>query len=333
MIKKLIVFVLVAVFAISVGVVSVGCDKEPLLIVYLGDSIGEGIAGVSPVSERERYAYYGILGIRNEYEFRNRAVSGHQTTDLLEIIRREDTDVKMIRTLLTDADIIHVSILGNDLLLNDLGKLIVTVANNDYSALDAILDRSRANFAEIVTILRGYNPKATLMFQNVYNPVFLDCDLISAGVRATLDGMDISESEYRSYGGIILDRLNDIISDYLEQNPGAYYIIDARAEFERIYQEDPSRGERLVFVDSIHPSNEGHAVIADLIQTKLESLKLAKQKTAVKNYKELRKEQLQRLYGSSVDVGSVSAQIDSAKNCADITKIYFEAIQNHLPEY
>lgn len=333
MIKKIIAILLITAFAISISFATVGCSKEPLLIVYLGDSIAEGIAGISPVSEREKNAYYGIVGIRNEYEFRNRSVSGHQTKDMLEIIKREDTDVKMIRTLLTSADIIHVSILGNDLLLEDLGQLIISVANDDYEFLDTILDNSSKNFTEIVKTLRGYNPKATLMFQTVYNPVFTDCDLISAATRIILDEMDISESEFRIYGAIILDKLNAIISDYLAANPGAYYIIDANAEFERIYQEDAERGERLVFVDCVHPSNEGHAVIADLIQTKLEELKLTNKKTAIKNYKELRKEQVQRLYGSSVNINAVKADIDNAKTCAEITSIYFEAIKDKPFEF
>ncbi|NCA67929.1 MAG: SGNH/GDSL hydrolase family protein, partial [Clostridia bacterium] len=275
----------------------------------------------------------GIIGIRNEYEFRNRAVSGHQTKDMLEIIKREDEDVKMTRTLLKRADIIHISILGNDLLLADLGQIILSVVNEEPDLLDGIIEKSAENFAEIVSILKGYNPDATIFFQNVYNPVFLDCDLINAEVRAELLSRDIPESDFRSYGAIILNRLNSIISDYLTENPGAYYIIDANSEFERIYQEDSARGEELVFVDCIHPSNEGHAVIADLIQSKLEELKLAKKKTAVKNYKELRIEQLDRLYSGTVDVSKITKLIIKAESCSEITEIYFDAVQGKLPVY
>ena len=55
------------------------CGLRPegkIHIVFLGDSIAEGIAGMRPVSERERDAYYGVLGIRNGYDFKNRAISG-----------------------------------------------------------------------------------------------------------------------------------------------------------------------------------------------------------------------------------------------------------------
>lgn len=73
--KKLLVFLLIAVFVLPFSLM--GCNKaEKLHILTLGDSIAEGIAGMRPVSERERDAYYGIIGIRNGYDFKNRGISG-----------------------------------------------------------------------------------------------------------------------------------------------------------------------------------------------------------------------------------------------------------------
>lgn len=333
MLKKLIVVLLILAFITSIAFTLTGCgeNEEPLLIVYLGDSIAEGIAGVSPVAERETYAYYGVLGIRNEYIYRNRAISGHQTCHMLEYIQREDEDVRMTRTLLTEADIIHISILGNDLLLMDLGQIMLSVINEDYTFLDSIIENSRQNFAEIVETLRSYNPTATIMFQNVYNPVFEDSDLITPEVRQSFADMEIPETEFRTYGKIILDRLNAVISDYLEAHPDTYYIIDSNSEFERIYQEDSQRGQDLIFCDCIHPSNEGHAVLADLIQRKLEELNLADKTTAVKNYKTLRKEQLIRLYTDTVDINAISGDIDAATTCEEITELYFDAIEGLDP--
>ncbi|MGI6701194.1 MAG: SGNH/GDSL hydrolase family protein [Christensenellales bacterium] len=329
--NKLIVATLTVIVVLSF--ILSGCNTQPLMIVYLGDSIAEAIAGMSPLSERQRYGYYSIIGIRNEYEFRNRAVSGHQTGDLLRIINQEDTDARMTRTLLKDADIIHISILGNDLLLNDIGRLILDIANDDYSLLNSVLDNARNNFSDIVGVLREYNPDAVIMFQKVYNPVFEVTTLIRPAVQEELALKGIEPSEYRELAGDVLDMLNGIIDDYLEDNPGAYYIIDAQAEFDRIYQEDTERGRALIFCDDIHPSNEGHAVIADLIQAKLEELNLADKKLAVNNYKKIRKEQLKRMFNDSVDVKAISRQIDDARSCGEITEIYFNAIEGKTPDY
>lgn len=331
MAKKLIVVLLIVCCACALLVV--GYNNKPIEIVYLGDSIAEGIAGMSPISERERYSYYGLIGTRNEYIYRNRGVSGYKSSDLLKFIKKEDTGVKITQTLLKNADIIHVSILGNDLLLNDLGQIIVAAAQDDFTIINNIIERSRENFAEIVSVLKGYNPNAVIFFQNVYNPVFEYTWLINQNARNQLDQLGVQPSQYREYGGIILGMLNSIISDYLVQNPGAFYLMDSFAEFDRIYQENPARGKRLISVDCVHPSSEGHGVLADLTQQKLEELGLASKKKAVKNYKKIKKEQLERLYSDTVDVKAVSAQIDAADDCSKITEIFFEAIYNKIPKY
>lgn len=333
MAKKLIIFLLVAVLASSFCLSLSACNDKKPLIVYLGDSIAEGIAGMSPISERERYAYYSVLGIRNDYIYKNRAVSGHQTKQMLDLIKKEDSNVLMTQTHLKNADIIHVSILGNDLLQNNLGDLILQAAQNDTSTIDDILAKATVNFAEIVSVLKGYNPDAVLMFQTVYNPMVPEATLISQNTRDILLTLDITEDEYRPLAGAILAQLNGIISSYLEEHPGAFYIIDACSEFQRIYDENPERGKALIFGDFVHPSIEGHAVMADLIQSRLEDLGLANVDHSLSKYKTLKIKQLKELYSDSVDVRAVKKQIRNAQTDSEVTRIYFNAIKGKSPVY
>lgn len=309
------------------------CNTEPLLIVFLGDSIAEAIAGISPLTERDRYGYFGVLGIRNDYLYRNRAIGGHKTENLLELIQQEDKDSRMTQTLLKDADIIHISILGNDLLHNDLGELILSVVNEDYTMIENILETAADNFAQIASILKNYNDDAVIMFQSVYNPVFEYSTLVNANARAELAKLNINESEYRNIAVTIMDMLNGIILDYLEAHPNEFYFIDVYSEFEQIYQEDNERGKALIFNDDIHPSAEGHAVIADLIQAQLEELNLANKNAAIRKYREIRIEQLERMYSDSIDVKAISKQIKKAESCSEITKIYFDAIRDKTAKY
>lgn len=331
MIKKPIVLLFVmcifSVFMFS------GCSSYQIEILFLGDSIAEGLAGISPISERERYAYYGVLGIRNEYIYRNRAVGGHRTSNMLELIQREDTDIRMIQSHIKNADIIHVSIIGNDLLQNNLGKLMYEWAQGDTTMVESILESAERNFAEIVDFIKENNPKATVFFQNVYNPVLGKTRLISDTYRQQLSALDIQESEYRELGAEILGELNNIISRYLADNPESFYLIDAYGEFDRIYQEDILRGQRLISRDAVHPSTEGHAVLADLTQQKLEELNLASPKKALKNYKTLRKQQLKELYKDSVNIRKVNSLINKATTCSQVTERYFEAILDKQPNY
>ncbi|MDD4316181.1 MAG: SGNH/GDSL hydrolase family protein [Clostridia bacterium] len=332
MTKKLIVLALIIVLAASVFSLS-ACSSNQPLIVYLGDSIAEGIAGMSPISERERYAYYSVLGIRNNYIYKNRAVSGHQTKQMLDLIKQEDSDVRMMQTVLKTADIIHVSILGNDLLQNNLGELILDIANGNNVVIDDILSKATVNFSEIVDVLKGYNPDATLMFQTVYNPMFPEATLINEATRTSLAALDITEEQYRQLAADILARLNGIIHAYLQAHPGAFHIIDANAEFQRIFNENPERGRALIFGDFVHPSIEGHAVMADLIQAKLEDLDLAKAAPALRRYKDLKIEQLKDLYSDSLDVSAIKKQIRNAKSNEEVTQLYLAAIKGKTPVY
>lgn len=331
--KKFFALLICIVFIFSSCLILSSCNKEQLKIVYLGDSIAEAILGPSPLSERENYGYYSLIGRRNNYLYYNRAVSGHQSKQLVDILKEEDSGATMTQTHLKQADIIHISILGNDLLQNSLGELILAVAKEDFSAIDAILAQSKNNFAEIVSILKSYNKNAVIFFQNVYNPVCSDCTIIENSVRTELSALGYEESEYRDLGKIMLNRLNSVISDYLSAHHGEFYIIDAFSEFDRIYKEDAERGKSLIFEDWVHPSNEGHAVLADLTQAKLEELGLAKRRTALKAYREIRTEQLNRMFSSSLDVNAVSKKINKANTCKEITKIYFEAIKGKTPVY
>lgn len=331
--KKLFVSLIVLIILLT-SILS-GCNNSeaPKVIVFLGDSIAEGIAGISPMGERERYAYFGVLGIRNEYNYINRAVSGHKSEQMLDFISKKDYDARTTKTFLKTADIIQVSILGNDLLQNGLSEIIIGQASGGSSITDDILATSAENFDKIIVELRSGNPNATILIQTLYNPAFEDMKFATSEVVDKLREFGVDSDDYRRLGGDVVDRLNNIIKNYLVEHPDAFHIIDVNAEFERIYQEDNERGKSLIFYDDVHPSNEGHAVIADLTQAKLEELGLANKELAIKNYKELRKEQLVRLYSAAVDVSSVCQFIDEAKSCGEITQIYFQAVRDKVPVY
>jgi lysophospholipase L1-like esterase len=333
--KKFVVSFLCIVAVISSLFLFGGCNnKEPLLIVYLGDSIAEALAGPSPLSEREHYGYYGVIGIRNEYTYRNRAVSGSRSADLLRYIQKDDEDARILRTLLKDADIIHISILGNDLLLSDLSGILIAALDEDYTKVDQIVENARENISGIVSTLREYNSHGVIIFQNVYNPIHPDSLLLNEEMHAAMEERGVAPEEYKVYGDIILNKVNGVLDEYAEAHPGEIQIINAQARFNEICDEFPERGLRLQCHDGVHPSSYGHAVLADLCQELLEELELADKATALKNYKSLRIEQLTRMYkGTSVNVRSVKAQIKKAKSCEEVTNIYFDATAGVTPNY
>lgn len=322
--------VMICVFSLSLAACN---NKEPLKIVYLGDSIAEALLGPTPISERENYGYYAILGKCNGYVYHNRSVSGHKSDNMLEVIHKEDYGANMTNTHIRDADIIHISILGNDILLSGFRQMLIEAAEDKYDKVETILPTSRANIAAIVGRLKELNPDATIIFQTVYNPADPDSVLLQANAQANaeLAAMGYTPEDYRGFAEKVMTRLNNVLWEYLEEHPGAFHIADVYKSFDEIYNADRVRGNRLIFPDGVHPSSEGHAQAAIVTQDLLVSLGLAEHKTFLKNYKQLRLDQLDRLYPQMANVKGVKKNIKKAKTADEVNRLYFDAILGELP--
>ena len=341
--RKFIAAVLVIVMLACCVAVLAACNDDKAVekteIVYLGDSIAEGILGASPLGLRHEYAYANVLGRRNDLTYYNHSVSGHLTKDLRAILENEDLDYDMARGLLlhvSEADIIHVSILGNDLLQSmNMNAVVLEAAQGKYDIINGIAATASENIAVIVDRLKELNPDALIIFQNVYNPLSEKSTLVNEPTRATLSAeYRIEEGDLRELGSGILDRLNGVLDNYLKDHPDAFVIADARSEFDRIFEEDYERGKGLIYPDYIHPSNEGHAVLADLTQGILEERGLVDGKKAIAEYKTMRKNVLTNYFAESgADIAAATAAIDAAADCAAVTKAFFAATKGFTPAY
>ena len=341
--RKFIAAVLVIVMLACCVAVLAACNDDKAVekteIVYLGDSIAEGILGASPLGLRHEYAYANVIGRRNDLTYYNHSVSGHLTKDLRAILENEDLDYDMARGLLlhvSEADIIHVSILGNDLLQSmNMNAVVLEAAQDKYDIINGIAATASANIAVIVDRLKELNPDALIIFQNVYNPLSEKSTLVDEPTRATLSAeYGIEEGDLRELGSGILDRLNGVLDNYLKDHPDAFVIADARSEFDRIFEEDYERGKGLIYPDYIHPSNEGHAVLADLTQGILEERGLVDGKKAIAEYKTMRKNVLTNYFAESgADIAAATAAIDAAADCAAVTKAFFAATKGFTPAY
>ena len=341
--RKFIAAALVIVMLACCVAVLAACNDDKAVekteIVYLGDSIAEGILGASPLGLRHEYAYANVLGRRNDLTYYNHSVSGHLTKDLRAILENEDLDYDMARGLLlhvSEADIIHVSILGNDLLQSmNMNAVVLEAAQDKYDIINGIAATASENIAVIVDRLKELNPDALIIFQNVYNPLSEKSTLVDEPTRATLSAeYGIEEGDLRGLGSGILDRLNGVLDNYLKEHPDAFVIADARSEFDRIFEEDYERGKGLIYPDYIHPSNEGHAVLADLAQGILEERGLVDGKKAIAEYKTMRKNVLTNYFAESgADIAAATAAIDAAADCAAVTKAFFAATKGFTPAY
>lgn len=364
--RKVLLTLLVLVMTACCVATLVACNDDPVPsdkkeIVYLGDSIAEGILGASPLGLRQEYAYANVLGRRNDYVYYNHSVSGHLTKDLLAILQNE-LDYDGARALLlhvSEADVIHISILGNDVLQDrkdgafesdpvTMHNIILEAAKGEYTSIDRVLNGYTAgdvttvgsveNIKGIVDALKRLNPDALIIFQSVYNPIMdVDTPLIKQETRDALteEGFEITLDRLHHLGDLLIERLNSALTTVLETEgyEDSFVIADGHGAFNEVYNADLSRAERLIYPDGIHPSNEGHAVLADLTQGILEEKGLAKASSALAGYKAMRKNVLADYFAEQTDVAAVSAEIDAAATCAEVTEIFFDATQGLKADY
>ncbi len=348
---------------------------EQKSIVFLGDSIAEAIIGVAPLSEREDYGYYGTIGQRNNFKFYNHSVSGHQTRDMLCLLTNPETNSKyttdynwladeekmtldmvakdpgaiLTTTHIMQADIIHISIIGNDLL--QAGEFFNTIileaaTNKPYYAedneffIDRTLKNSVVKFRKIMELLRIMNPTADIIIQSVYNPIYPPTPLMGAEVRQSLSKLSpaVSPEEYRAVGDIIIPKMNKVIEDYYNANKATdenVHFVDVYKGFKEIADADSARGPQLIYSDGIHPSNEGHAVIADLIQEKLVEAGIVSEQPAAQEYKKLRTAQLDKLFSKDNKTFSEYAKvmINAASSTEEVTELFFRCTRGLTPSY
>ena len=434
--NKLLVGLICILLIVCLSITLASCNKKPQetkagTILFLGDSIAEGIAGSAPLQEKVNYSYYGILAQINDIKVDNRSVSGYQTRDLLNYLYRGVPDEELpvgipvaglydppivdvenaniTQSLLKTADIIHTSILGNDMLQYDFGIMLLEIAaqkefgtttpaqfqaycennptnhvvqvvkaeyalpkytinsdgtgyfipeglSDDYdepmpgyglALFDYQTKNATANMEKIIARMRELNPTAKLIFQNVYNPVDLHSELVSnhmwenfgainekyniAGKEG--DALYAAVKELRKISGELVWGFDSILNKYNDTHDDKIYIADAFHGFDEIYNDDVDLGEALIYVDGVHPSDVGHAVLAQITQKLLVDNKLVDSAKGVEGYKKLRISQLNRMYkgtknssNRTFDFDEISSRINVQTDLFSITKEYFGSI-------
>ncbi|MCQ2471503.1 MAG: SGNH/GDSL hydrolase family protein [Clostridia bacterium] len=233
--RKILSIVLALIMMFGIATTAFAGEKT-LKYLVLGDSIGYG-AGVLNSDE----ACFGrIVADTTGFDFTNDAINGYRTSDLIKHLEKEkiSADVKV-------ADIISISIGGNDFLRGDMSSLISEAKNGNYTRFDEITAEFYENFCKIIAKIKELNPNATIIVQTLYNP-----------------GNDFVKEAYQQGA----DRLNARYRQYIAENVGAYELIDVAKAF--------AGHSEYIAPDYIHPNAEGNVVIAKLVLAKLNELKL-----------------------------------------------------------
>ncbi len=298
-------------------------DNTDVVFSVWGDSIAEAVLGASPIGERDGFGYYGLVGRIANFEFHNRSVSGHLTQQFYDYITAPDDGVRMNNTLLKTSDIIAVSILGNDLLQNDLSQMVVDYANGDTTNLDKNVGIAREDFYDAIDYIVEVNPDAKIICQTLYNPMFVGSHILVESARQELYAMGLNDAQIREIGGNMLDALNSIVYDYAKDHPGAITVLEVRKTFDGIFDADNHRGAELFYNDGVHPSSEGHAVIAGLYLQKMVEWGYLTEEQMIAGYKDIRIDQVKRLYENQDGAKETIKAIKGAESYDEVTNLFF----------
>ncbi|WP_053367519.1 GDSL-type esterase/lipase family protein [Bacillus sp. FJAT-27245] len=136
--------------------------KNSLYHLALGDSIIRGVGAGQ--DQNLVYQFSEELGrlTQKEVDFRNEGVSGMTSGELKQLVdsRKYDDEIKR-------ADIITVNIGGNDV----LRAAKKTDFQSAFKAFDSIQESFSKNLADIAARITEMNPKATIVFLELYNPI------------------------------------------------------------------------------------------------------------------------------------------------------------------
>lgn len=234
--RKILAVLLALMLTLSCAAFAASAAGEGLRYVVLGDSIAAG-SGLRNANE----ACYGrIVANTNGYSYQNFGHDGDRTSTLLSKL-----DQGNVADAVRRADIISISIGGNDFFTNNSPGLFFEVTFGYYKRINSIASDMRRNFAGIIEKIKAYNPNAIILMQTLYNPTIYP---------------------FRFGVAQAVSRVNSMIKDYLRDHPGAYHIVDV----ESAIGADPT----YICIDTIHPNAKGNERIAKVILQKLYELGL-----------------------------------------------------------
>ena len=159
--QKLISALLCVVLLLGLLSLTAGAAEQTSYLV-LGDSIAYG----SGLSNPKEAVYGKIVADTNGYAYENYAVPGHTTGNLL---RRMETEA--VRDAIGKADIISISIGGNNFLLGNINELLYDgIVKEDPTRFDEIATGFYEDLGKIYDGIRALNADAAIILQTLYNP-------------------------------------------------------------------------------------------------------------------------------------------------------------------
>ena len=232
--KKIISVILILTLCAGLFSAAAFAESDKLNYLVLGDSIAEGFGIKNP----DEACYGKIVANTNDYNYKNLGVMGRNSEYLYKYLSENEEYINSVEW----ADVISVSIGGNDFLLNNAALLLAQgIIFKNYSKFDKIGEAFYLNFSKCMDRIHELNPDAVILIQTLY----------------TSWTADYAKTPYTQAA----KRINDAIAKYCNEKSENIYIVDTRETFD-------NRTD-LISSDTIHPNAKGNVEIARLVLAKL----------------------------------------------------------------
>jgi lysophospholipase L1-like esterase len=190
----------------------------------------------------------------------NRAVGGWRTDHVINQLKTDTVTQEAIRA----ADVVQITIGGNDLQQAGLvGPAIEALLRGDTSIWEQHCENIAGRFTEIVDIVHELNPNAPLFVFNSYTP---DYKRFGNSMISVDGAYTTGNNLYEIAQNYAIPYFNSTYIKYLEQNPGAFTLVDIFDAFPENVSSYYGSG-----FDMIHPSASGHEKLAGRLNTAIDA--------------------------------------------------------------
>lgn len=269
--KKILFFLLAAVLLLTSCGIPLRDDPDAMLDAYIAAIttdgthslliLGDSIAAHYGVDEKDSYEAKLTQKLSADGEnwvSINWGVAGDTTGDLVTLLTQKADDPKA-RQVLAEADLIAISIGGNNILkfFRDAGyegfpdatvPNLVKILREFERQAEPLRTEFLADLEVIMNLIRKVNPDATVLIQNIHN------------VARDVEG-DFSIVKPGATAASLIEPIFKPIRSVLDENAErlGYTVADTYTAF------GESTEPRLLRREMLHPNEKGHTLIADVL--------------------------------------------------------------------
>lgn len=241
--------------------------KQNLKLVALGDSLTFGVGDTT-----EKGGYVGLIKqkLDKDQPVKVTTYNAGKTGDRSDQIEKRTNESTEIQTKLKEADVITMTVGGNDL-MKVLQQNFLSLAQNKLSAaMPSAKEKYATSLQSLLTTVRKYNPDAPVFLISVYNPFFVYFPTLTQMQQYTDEWNEVAKDTLAKNDNMYFVDVNKQMSEgqyygkskkQLKKNTEIDLNDTSEAKLEQVLSQDKEKNDYLSDEDNFHPNNKGYRYI------------------------------------------------------------------------